>query len=191
MVRILEFLVLGTASLVCGAQTVSVQPFEVEARVGLAVPMGGYHGGKTEVGGALGVELRYNFDNTPFDAGMLLDLSCAMRSYERNGHNPEQNNRTLAWAIVGDYNLRQGIKVNPFAGLGIGAGFNDVVGVAAYPTSGVAPVFIPRIGIELIRHIRVTVSANITRRGYNNLSITIGGVIGGRPKKRVLPDIGK
>lgn len=31
------------------------------------------------MGGALGVELRYNFDNTPFDAGMLLDLSCAMR----------------------------------------------------------------------------------------------------------------
>lgn len=53
MVRILAFLVLGVASLGCGAQTVSVQP--VEARVGLAVPMGGYHGGKTEVGGALGV----------------------------------------------------------------------------------------------------------------------------------------
>lgn len=50
MVKILAFLVLGTASLGCGAQTVSVQPFEVEARVGLAVPMGGYHGGKTEVG---------------------------------------------------------------------------------------------------------------------------------------------
>ena len=48
-------MVLGVASLGCGAQTVSVQPVEVEARVGLAVPMGGYHGGKTEVGGALGI----------------------------------------------------------------------------------------------------------------------------------------
>lgn len=108
-----------------------VQKMEVEARAGLTTPLGDYHTGKPQISASLGLEGRYNFKGTPWDCGIMLDLSTARRGYEHlynDGYDRWQSNRTLALALTGDYNFRQGTKINPFIGTAIGVAFNDVVG---------------------------------------------------------------
>lgn len=165
----------------------TVQMMEGEVRAGLTVPLGGYHTGESQIGAALGLEGRYNFKGTPWDCGFMLDLSTARRGYEHlyhDGYDRWQSNRTLAFAVTGDYNFRQGTKVNPFIGTAIGVAFNDVVGDNYFPSNGISMLFSPRVGVDLLYHLRVAAQFNICREGYNNLSVTLGLVIGGRPKKQ-------
>ena len=61
--------------------------------------------------------------------------------------------------------------------------FNDVVGDKYFPSEGTSMLFAPRVGVELLYHIRLMAQFNISRKGYNNFSLTIGFVLGGRPKK--------
>lgn len=178
------FVVLATASM--NAQTKIVQMMEGEIRAGLTAPLGGYYTGKAQVSAALGIEGRYNVKGTPWDCGLMLDLSTARRGYEHlynDGYDRWQSNRTLALAITGEYNLRQGTKINPFAGAAMGVAFNDVVGDKYFPSKGTSMLFAPRIGVEFIHHIRLMAQFNICRKGYNNFSLTLGLVLGGRPKK--------
>ncbi len=163
-----------------------VQMMEGEARVGLTLPLGGYHDGKSQISASLGLEGRYNFKGTPWDCGLMLDLSTARRGYEHlfnDGYDRWQSNRTLAIAAVGDYNFKQGTKINPFVGTAIGVAFNDVVGDEYFPSKGTSMLFAPRIGVELLYHFRISAQFNICRKGYNNVSVNIGFVLGGRPKK--------
>lgn len=178
------FVALATTSM--NAQTKIVQMMEGEIRAGLTTPLGGYHTGKAQVSAALGIEGRYNFKGTPWDCGLMLDLSTARRGYEHlynDGYDRWQSNRTLALAITGEYNFRQGTKINPFAGAAMGVAFNDVVGDKYFPSKGTSMLFAPRIGVEFIHHIRLMAQFNICRKGYNNFSLTLGLVLGGRPKK--------
>lgn len=168
------------------ADTPIVQMMEGEIRAGFTVPLGAYHGGKAQVSAAVGIEGRYNFKGTPWDCGVMLDLTTARRGYEHlynDGADRWQNNRTLAFALTGDYNLRQGRKINPFVGTAVGVAFNDVVGDKYFPTQGTSMIFAPWIGVEFVHHIRLTAQFNLCRKGYNNFGLTVGFVLGGRPKK--------
>lgn len=92
-----------------GAKTPIVQMMEGEVRVGMTTPPGGYHDGKAKLSASLGIEGRYNFRGTPWDCGLMLDLSTARRDYEHlfnDGGDRWQSNRTLALALTGDYNFR-------------------------------------------------------------------------------------
>lgn len=42
----------------------------------------------------------------------------------------------------------------------------------------------PRAGVELFYHIRLTAHCMIVRHGFHTAALTIGFVIGGRPKKK-------
>lgn len=168
------------------AESPVVQMLEGEVRAGLTTPLGGYHTGKAQVSGTLGIEGRYNIKGTPWDCGLMLDLSTARRGFEHlfnDGYDRWQSNRTLAFALVGDYNMRQGTKINPFAGLAVGIGRNDVVGDKCFPTNGTSLYAAPRIGVEFLYHIRVCAQFNLCRNGYNNFGLSLGFVLGGRPKK--------
>ncbi len=163
-----------------------VQKMEGEVRAGLTTPVGGYHTGKSQIGASLGLEGRYNFKGTPWDCGLMLDLSTARRGYEHlynDGYDRWQSNRTLALALTGDYNFRQGNKFNPFAGTAIGVAYNDVVGDKYFPFTGMSMLFAPRVGVELLYHFRITAQFNISRKGFHNLSLAIGLTIGGRRQK--------
>ena len=183
------FLILIVASFFANkanAQTGIVQMMEGEIRAGLTTPLGGYHTGKAQVSAALGIEGRYNFKGTPWDCGLMLDLSTARRGFEHlynDGYDRWQSNRTLALAVTSDYNLRQGTKINPFVGAALGVAFNDVVGDKYFPSEGTSMIFAPRIGVEFLYHIRLMGQFNICRKGYNNFSLTLGFVLGGRPKR--------
>ena len=80
-----------------------VQMMEGEARAGLTLPLGSYHDGKSQISASLGLEGRYNFKGTPWDCGLMLDLSTARRGYEHlfnDCYDRWQSNRTLAIAAV-------------------------------------------------------------------------------------------
>jgi len=164
----------------------TVQKLEFELNAGLTTPLGVYHGGTAQTGASIGIEGRCNLSGTPWDCGLLLEITTARRGYnsltEKN-LDIWQSNRTLAFAATGSYNFRQGRKINPFAGIAIGIAMNDVVGDKVYQSKGTSLFFSPKIGVEFIHHLRLTVSSNFSRKGYNNLQLSLGVVIGGRPKK--------
>lgn len=169
---------------ICFAQT--VQKFEGEASLGLTIPLANYHNGEKIVGPEFGLELRYNIPQTAWDCGLALNVTTAVYKYEESPKADwywEQSNRSITIMAVGDYNFKQGSKFNPYMGIGVGLSLYDAVNEVLYKSSGVSYVIRPRIGIELFRHLRIGVFSTITKTGYSNLGVSIGGVIGGRPKK--------
>lgn len=172
-------------NLTCFAQ--EIQKLEGEASLGFTIPLGNYHNGEKLVGPEFGLELRYNIPQTAWDCGLALNVSTAVYKYDESPKTDwywEQSNRSINIMAVGDYNFKQSSKFNPYFGMGIGLSLYDAVNEVLYKSSGVSFVFRPRIGIELFRHLRVGVFSTITREGYNNLGVSVGGVIGGRPKKK-------
>lgn len=191
--RLMRRIALILTCIFCIVSTYAIEPrlvqkFEFEARGGFTIPLGGYHGGNQYGSMTLGLELRYNTEELPWDCGVFLQLDGASRHYdipERPDGYRLQTNRTLAYGITGDYNFRQGYRVNPFVGIGIGCGSYDQVGNSLYQnvTPATTFVFMPRAGVELFHHLRLTAHCMIVRRGFHTAAIAIGVVIGGRPKK--------
>ena len=162
-------------------QPLPVQEFEGGVDAAMTVPVGNFHDLDHKLCVGFGAEFRHNIRRTGFDVGMRLGFNMAR--YEPHGDSYQaQSDGVVYAAAVGDYNFRQGRKVNPFAGLGIGVGFYDTTSGGLYNSNGTAAVFIPRIGVELVHHIRVTASMHILRNGFNTFDISLGFVIGGRPR---------
>ncbi|MDE7466171.1 MAG: acyloxyacyl hydrolase [Muribaculaceae bacterium] len=180
MVKYLSFIMLF---LLCNITALAeeVQKFEGEVSVGFTVPLADYYDGDKILGPDFGLELRYNIPRTRWDCGLALDVSTAVYQYDAGC---DQSNRSINLMAVGDYNLKQGSKFNPYAGMGMGVSFYDAVNVVTYKDSGTAFVFRPRVGIEMFRHLRIEAFFTVTKTGYSNFGLSIGGVIGGRPKKK-------
>lgn len=168
-------------------QVADVQRLEGEFNVGFTTPLGSFHDGKREIGADLGLELRYNIPQSKFDVGFLANLTTGVYDFKRISQGERwtftQSNRSINYVLVGDYNFKQGSKVNPYVGLGLGVAFYDVVSDKVYDNSGTGFIFRPRAGIELFHHLRIGAFFSIIRTGYTNFGLSIGGVIGGRPKK--------
>lgn len=81
------------------------------------------------------------------------------------------------FGVCSHYNLRQGRKVNPYFGLGAGVAWWS----PSYSKAGFA--IEPRVGVEFLYHIRLSIECQISRKYYNAVGLTLGFVIGGRPKK--------
>ncbi|MDO5571145.1 MAG: hypothetical protein Q4F97_06725 [Bacteroidales bacterium] len=164
---------------------------------GFTEPLGKFHDTNNKLGGALGLELRYNLRELPIDLGFQINITSAvhetpihLENSEGNSswgeyYYAEQSNRTLGLALIGDWNFRQGRRVNPFIGAGVGWASHDLLNDCVYyDGDGEAkPLFIPRVGVEFFRHLRITLASNISRKGYNNLQLTVGLVFGGGIKK--------
>lgn len=182
--KITYFLLFAISCFGLHAENAEVQRLEGDLFVGLTEPMGNYHNGDATVGPAFGAELRYNVAGTPWDFGIQLSVATAVRKFNHPypGYDDEydQSNRSVNLMAVGDYNLRQGQKINPFAGLGFGVSFNDVVSDKIYNTSGTSAVVMPRIGVEFFKCLRITVAPIINRKGYNTCMFTLGYTFGGR-----------
>lgn len=165
----------------------NVQQFEGEVNIGLTTPLSNYHNGQKMMGPEFGLELRYNIPQTFWDCGLLLNVSTSVYRYEDSPKSDwywEQSNRSINIAAVGDYNFKQGSKINPYIGVGIGLSLYDAIDEVVYESSGATFVFRPRVGIEVFRHLRIGLFATINKPGYHNIGVSIGGVIGGRSKKQ-------
>lgn len=165
-----------------------VQQFEFGVNAGLTVPLGGYHGGDLSGSVTLGLELRYNVEDMPWDCGLILQTDGATRHYKMEDGSKgytSQTNATWAYGVTGAYNFRQGHRVNPFIGAAVCIGSYDQEGDGARKnvTPGETFVFMPRAGVELFHHLRLTAHCMIVRHGFHTAGLAIGVVIGGRPKK--------
>lgn len=167
-----------------------VQNVEGELFAGVTAPLG-LNGGKSAAGFGLGIEVRRNFKSTGWDVGGQISMMSAEHRYhnphfaddpERRDHYYGQSNMTFSFMAVGDYNFRQGRRVNPFAGAGFGFAERHSDKALGPGPEGIGIAFMPRIGVELWSHLRVSASFYVAGKGNNCFALTIGGVIGGRKK---------
>lgn len=164
-----------------------VQPFEGALRVGPSFPLGSYKGMSNTVGPNVGLDLRFNYDEMPLDFGVSFDIAAVWRKESHVKDHPADLRYTnLAVTATSNYNFRQGHKINPYAGIGLGyIGHAVIEDDLDLNNTGDCSSFLftPRIGVELLYHIRFDVSAMVCRRGFHCLNLNIGFVIGGRPRK--------
>lgn len=122
--------------------------------------------------GQAGLEVRYNFAYTGFDAGVeAMFLGQRLKRTQGPDRGKKWTYGSGYFGAVSNYNILQEGKVNPYAGLGLGA-----------ETRGGHFMVAPRVGVELFYHLRVEVGAYLGHRDYNMLMVSVAGVIGGRPK---------
>ena len=163
----------------------AVEPLRVqnfEGGLGLfrnSYPINSIKGSESNVGFCLlpSAEVRFNFPNTPWDIGVLYsyitasyldDFDCGCFS----------GNESQLIGVCSHYNLRQGRKVNPFFGVAAGV---SILYSHGFRNTGFA--IEPRVGVEFLYHIRLSLECQISRKHYNAVGLTLGFVIGGRPKK--------
>jgi len=185
---LLRTTVVALALLCCSsyADAQRVQLVEGELGAGYGMSIGSFHGSKMRGNFEFNAELRFNIPGRGFDVGLAYNISNSTRLFEEN-HNGvgvewDQHNRSHNVLVMGDYNFRQGTKYNPYVGTGIGVSIQETHKAELYPCNGTGVMWRTRAGIELWRHVRVGVFLNIGRAGWNTFGVSIGGVIGGRPK---------
>lgn len=164
-----------------------VRPIEFEMHMGASQPLGSKIAGTDrDFGATIGCELRYNFMDSPFDLGLTIDVTTACYNWMLDEeYDCTQSNRTAFYGVTGDYNFGQGRTVNPFVGLGLGVGCHLAILDELDDTNDgrATAMFVPRVGVELWRHLRVTLAANLSCKYFHNATLTVGYVIGGGRKK--------
>lgn len=167
------------------SKTIGVRPVEFELCAGVAFPLDHIPASNASSGPILGMELRYNFKNSPMDIGLVLNFTSIYYEFDHVPEELEQDNHTTMIGFTTDYNFRQGRNVNPFIGVGLGLGVHDALLDVVEDTNDCNNTveFSPRVGVELWRHLRLTLGANISCKYYNSVGLTVGYVIGGGKKK--------
>lgn len=191
---LLSVLMFVLATITANAQNkngIPVKNWETELRIGGTLPLSGNNNSTALLGPALGAEVRYNKDDSPFSFGAKMELTVASKDIqkyiltmpEQEEETIEMGYRTINFSALCDYNFRQGHNVNPFIGLGLGMGIQHEYKDGFYEEKGhTALIATPRVGVELFRHLRVTCNATITKKNYSNIGITLGYVFGGGKK---------
>lgn len=136
--------------------------FEFEPSIGFGVPFHGGEGFRGMAGVSAGMELRYNVPDKAVDAGIELNYTATARH--------GSDTRGLFNAV-------------PFFGLGLGISDREY----SHPEPSYMPldrpemsgVAIARIGVELFRHVRLTLDGRISNRDYSALCFRLGYAFGG------------
>lgn len=175
------FLLLSVSANAAEADTIRVKTFEFEPSVGATYGLAG-NTGSHKLGPSLGLEARWNLHRVPLDVGMQLYLGSACSRY--NG--TDLACRTLSVMPVCDYNFRRRHAVSPFVGMGVGLNLYDMISgdyndYEGDKTAGVG--LMPRVGVELFRHLRLALSAHVGKKIYSTVGLTVGYAIGGGRKK--------
>lgn len=162
-----------------------VQPFEGGLNIGMSVPLDSYREGKVEVGQVLGLAARYNIPYSEWSVGVDIQMSCMRREFDIPGYDytGKNNNRATSFTLTGDYNFKQGEKINPYVGLGLGVSYNQAITSYYDHYSSTNFAFMPRFGVEFFYHLRIGAGFIVTRKAYNGFFATVGFVIGSRPVK--------
>lgn len=186
MINKVIFILLCLCAVRANAQK-EVQSFEGGLNLGVCVPVMPYHHGTSEAGFCFGVSGRYNFPYSEWSVGLDIQLNPMRRNFDvkHDGHSftADNNNRATYFLVTADYNFFQGKKVNPYVGVGMGFSVNDPLD-CYYDSHGSTDFcFSPRVGVELLYHIRVAAGMIFTRKPYSGFFATVGFVIGGRPSK--------
>jgi opacity protein-like surface antigen len=172
---------------VSAGERVEVQPIEGGLNFGITPAINKLYGGTPKVGLFIGFELRYNIPNTNFDFGVYGDIKDMAHRYNVVGEEDgvaysdrfDVISNVNSYGFVAHYNFGQGKKINPFVGLGLGLTHCQWDG----EYMGTTLATTPRFGVELFHHLRISFQFEFNSMDYNSASISVGFVIGGRPKK--------
>jgi opacity protein-like surface antigen len=162
-----------------------VKTFEFEPFLGATYGLSS-QAGHRDIGQASGMEGRWNIRKYPFDTGIQLYLGSAETYYKRVEY---ISCRTLSFTVIGDYNWKLGSSFSPFAGLGLGLNYYDMIGSELYQhyndtdTDVLGLGLVPRVGIEFFRHIRITLTGHLGKKTHNTVGLALGYAFGGGKRK--------
>lgn len=173
------------------AQQRDIKAIEVEIGGGItfgASKLRGVGFDKTEVGQTGFVEIRYNLNRIPVDIGLHLRGTVFGREMQKIGEH--LNFSSGNFMITSDYNYRRNSNCMLFAGLGVGfASFGNSAQIeylddGSYMDNGSngSICVMPRIGVELWHHLRLTCAYIFEERANGHFNLSIGIAIGGGRK---------
>lgn len=172
------------ASLIIGCFEANAQ-VQVEPYVGLTMPIRNIGASEVnEVAGLnAGIEIRKNISSSPLTVGADLFMASSVRQMERQeGGHSSNSQRMVGVAAVCDYNLLLGKSATLFFGTGVGLSQRHTVSSGIEKGIGICaeygPVVAPRAGVQLCKHMRITVEARFTQRDYNLLAFRLGYTFG-------------
>lgn len=166
----------------------AVGRFEGEIGGGLSFGADRLNFDRSNPGAAFYAEVRYNVQLLPLDVGVQVGGTIFHRESDHAGQLKFRSWNVMA---VADYNFRRRRNVSFFAGAGVGYAFLDnsapVVfddtqsnwgGFSTGSRSG-SLCFMPRIGVELFHHLRVTFDYKLQERANRHFGLSLGVVFGG------------
>ena len=155
-----------------------VRPIEVEFGVGLATAANRVAAfGKTRQGVDANIELRYNFESQPVDLGLYVAVCSFSRGEQIGSYAKSYKFVSENLLLTSDYNFFKGSNVSPFVGLGLGVAWSDIN--ADGSRKGTHFAVMPRVGVELSHHLRITLAYKIFERANNHLTLSLGYAFGG------------
>lgn len=193
MKRFVTFLCALLCTMISFAQERDIRAIEVEIGAGMTfgaskLEKAGFT--KTKIGETGFVELRYNFKQAPVDLGLHIGGAIFGRTVKNTGD--KLNFSSGNFMVTSDYNFRfWNPNYTVFAGVGVGlAKFGNSAqteyrgdGVYVDNGSNSSVCFMPRVGVELWQHLRLTLSYVIEERANSHFNLTVGVAIGGGGKK--------
>lgn len=167
----------------------------IEGEIGAGVVFGTDKLGfdKINPGAVFYAEIRHNFRKLPLDAG----IQVAGTIFHRESDNAGQL-KFKSWSLMAitDYNFLQKSRVSFFAGAGVGYTSSEhsapVVFDDSQPNWGGFSTgekrgsfcFMPRVGVELFHHLRVTAAYKLADKANSHFDLTVGVAFGGGLRKR-------
>jgi len=182
--KLILLILLANSTAVFGQKHI-VGKMEFELFGGISSPVESYHGADPKIAQMAGVAYRYNIPNTNWDVGATFQMEIPSYDFLHDGNrNTFQKNRTITLQATCNYNFKQGKKINPFVGIGVGWANNEVIPSYKYVyTKGNTIGIVPKVGVEFLSCVRLTGYAQISRRGYNSIGASLGITVGGYRKK--------
>ena len=175
------------------AANCKIRAIEVEIGGGITTGIARLRGSgfdKYPVGGAGFIEIRHNQESFPLDIGFQIRGTIFDREITRYGKTLEFSSVNLM--ITSDYNFRSRSDYSFFAGFGFGyVSFGKTSQIEYFPQYEYFSNYggkegslclMPRVGVELWHHLRLTASYLIEEKANRHFSLTLGVVFGGGRK---------
>lgn len=172
MKRILTFIAFVFVVIGLRAECVGVQSFEAELDLGGTYPLLRNYGYSRQIGYDFELAVRYNLSSLPVSVGVMTGVYETKWNdkLHTNGWDHSFAETVFLAGVTGEYDFRRGGEFNPFAG--VSAGYGARKGFVR-----------PRIGVEWHNLLRLSLSATFVRHDQNALSLSVGIVLGRKPKK--------
>ena len=165
----------------------------LEGEVGVGISFGAdkLNFDRSELGAVLYAEARYNIQRIPLDVGVQVGGTIFHRESFNAGRLDFKTENVL---VVTDYNFRRYNKISFFTGIGLGyatldnslpISFDDSKPnwggfLTGYKKGSFC--FMPRIGVELFHHLRMTLDYKLQEKANRHFGFSLGVVFGGGRK---------
>lgn len=162
----------------CSVRGQDITRFEVEVAIGPNFGKKKVEGCNIREGIDIILEARCNY-SSHFDFGLQFLVGAYDLLYK--GRGVEETYRNMILQPVVDYNFRMSKHVSSFVGGGLGMAIVDVdLGYNQFNSI----CFTPRLGVELFKHLRMTLDYRLLKWDLSFWNCSVGFVLGGGNKTR-------